>query len=95
MRIYIIHSPRFTENYIDRIIQTEKELIKDGHHVMNPLPDQMQGIGELELHKMYASKIKDCDAVFAMEGWDKTDIGNCEMSEAIILRKTITFEQKV
>ena len=36
-----------------------------------------------------------CDVVYAMEGWDRTDIGNAEMAEAMVRRKIITFEQKV
>lgn len=95
MRIYIIHSPNSTENYIDNVLSTEQKLIKSGENVVNPLPDQIKAISNEELHNMYASKIEQCDAVYAMENWDKTVLGNAEMAQAMSLRKTIMFEQKV
>lgn len=95
MRIYIIHSPSNTENYIDNVLATEQKLIKSGDHVVNPLPNQVKEISNEDLHNMYASKIEQCDAVYAMEGWDKTDWGNAAMVEAMLLRKTIMFEQRV
>ena len=95
MRIYIIHSPSNTENYIDNVLATEQKLIKRGEHIVNPLPDQVKEISNEELHNMYSRKIEQCDAVYAMENWDKTDQGNAAIAEAMLLRKTIMFEQKV
>lgn len=95
MRIYIIHSPSTSENYIDKTLSAEQYLIEQGHHVMNPMPDQQNSISNKELHDMYGHKIRDCEAAYAMEGWDKTDIGNAEMAELMIHRKTIMFEQQV
>lgn len=95
MRIYIIHSPSNTENYIDNVLATEQKLIKGGDHVVNPLPDQVKAISNEDLHNMYASKMETCDAVYAMDGWDKTDQGNAAMADAMILRKTIMFEQRI
>lgn len=93
--IYIIHSPSNSENYIDRILATEHKLIKEGYTIMNPLPDQHTHISNESLHAMYGHKMRDCDVAYAMEGWDRTRIGNAEMAEIIIHRKIITFEQKV
>lgn len=93
--IYIIHSPSNSENYIDRILATEHALMKERHTIMNPLPDQHTHICNESLHAMYGHKMRDCDVAYAMEGWDRTRIGNAEMAEIIIHRKIITFEQKV
>jgi len=94
MRIYIIHSSDKEENYIDRILQTEQKLIEEGHRVMNPLPDQHNNISNKSLHEMYGHKIRDCDEVFVMDGYNKANvIGNAEFSEAMIHKKTIRFEQ--
>lgn len=92
MRVYIIHSPGNLENYIDNILAVEQKLIEEGHHIVNPLPDETD-ISEKELHEMYRAKIALCDRVYAMEHWDKSAYGNPEMAEAMKLRKTITFEQ--
>ena len=95
MRVYIIRSSDKEENYIDRTIQTEQKLIEEGHHVMNPLPDQNQHVGNEALKRIYGNLIPYCDMVFAMDGWDKTikNTGDWEMAEAMKNRKTIVFEQ--
>lgn len=96
MRVYIIHPDSKSENYIDKVLVTEQMLIKEGHHVVNPYPDQkMTVLSNEEMYQMYANKIEYADMVYAMEGWDKPVTGNKAMSKAMILRKTIRFEQKV
>ena len=93
MRIYIIHPSSDSENYIDKTLSVEKTLIEKGNHILNPLPDQGKHINDRELHFMYGHKMRDCDAAFAMDGWSKTEIGNAEMAELMIHKKTIIFEQ--
>lgn len=93
MRIYIIHSPSNSENYIDRVLATERKLIDEGHHILNPLPEQEKLISDKEMHFMYGYKMRDCDVAYAMDGWSKSEIGNAEMAEMMICKKTITFEQ--
>lgn len=92
MRVYIIHAPNNSENYIDRVLTTEKKLIAQGHHIVNPLPDRTD-IRPKELHEMYKGKIVLCDYVYAMDGWDKSAFGNLEMAKTMIHKKTICFEQ--
>ena len=93
MRIYIIHSPENTENYIERIKSAEEALIELGHHILNPLPEELPEISNEILCKIYGEKIIKCDAVFAMLDWDKSDTSNKEMARAHIMKKIITFEQ--
>ena len=93
--IYIIHSPSNSENYIDRTLATEHKLMKEGHCIVNPLPDQHGHISNEELHAMYGHKMRDCDVAYCMEGWDKHVMGNYELAEVIIHRKIIAFEQQV
>ena len=96
MRVYIIHPDSKSENYIDKVLATEQMLHNEGHHVVNPYPDQDKVIvSNVEMHEMYSNKIELADMVYAMEGWDKSVTGNKAMSKAKILRKTIRFEQKV
>ena len=93
MRIYIIHSPSTSENYIDNVLSLEDKIIGNGDHVMNPLPDQVKGIGNKELYEMYKHKIKDSDKVLAMKDWSKSSTGNPEMAEALIHSVDIIFEK--
>lgn len=92
MRIYIIHPSDKEKNYIDRILSAEQKLIEEGHHILNPLPDDDSLIGNKDLHLMYMHKMRDCDAAYVMDGW-KSDIGNAELAEMMILKKTIMFEK--
>ena len=83
MRIYIIHSPSKSENYIDNVLSLEQEIIKIGDEVMNPLPDHPGDIGNKGLYEMYKDKIKDSDFVVVMPDWSKSSTGNPEMAEAL------------
>lgn len=93
MRIYIIHSPSTSENYIDNVLSVEQKLIENGDHVMNPLPDQVKGVGNKELYEMYGHKIKDSDKVLVMKDWSKSSTGNPEMAEALMHSVDISFEK--
>lgn len=93
MRIYIIHPSDTEENYIDRIISAEQKLIEEGHHVLNPLPDDDSFISNKDLHLMYMHLICDCDAAYVMDGC-KSDIGSAELEEMTIRKKTIMFEKQ-
>lgn len=97
MRIYIIHSPKTSENYFERIRATEEMLLDAGHYVLNPLPENVEqeapDYDNADDFKENAPKINICDVVYAMEGYAKEDIGNKVMAEAMVLRKTIAFEQ--
>lgn len=83
MRIYIIHSPSTSENYIDNVLSLEQLIIQNGDSIMNPLPDQPSNIGNDALYEMYKDKIKDSDCVAAMDDWCKSSTGNPEMAEAL------------
>lgn len=95
MRAYIIHSSDKSDNYIDKVLATEKELKQKGYHIMNPLPDQNKHIGNEALNSIYGNLIPYCDIVYAMDGWDKppSHTGDKEMAEAMKTRRTIMFEQ--
>lgn len=93
MRIYIIHSPSTSENYIDNVLAVEQKIIENGDHVMNPLPDQVKNISNTKMFKMYKDKIKNSDMVFVMKGWSKSSTGNPEMAEAMIHSVNIEFEK--
>ena len=65
MRVYIIHSPSSSENYIDRTLQAEQKLTEGGDHVMNPLPDQNRHIGNEALNRKECREYIDIDCQFA------------------------------
>lgn len=97
MKIYIIHSPKSEENYFEHIRETEKRLTEYGHSVLNPLPE---GVEEKEpewdninFYRTYAPRINDCDMVYAMFGWEATNLSEHEIKEAMNLKKHIVFEQ--
>ena len=92
--VYIIHASDKEENYIDRTLQAEKKLMGEGHRVLNPLPDQQGHISNQKMHDMYGGRIRECDEVFVMDGYNKANvIGNAEFAEAMVHKKTIRFEQ--
>lgn len=98
MKIYIIHSPRDTKRYFDRIREAEKLLAEEGHLVLNPLPADVEvedpDFGNPDFFRLHGNKLNYCEAVFAMKDWCKSDIGNLEMAMAMEQLKTITFEQE-
>lgn len=94
-KIYIIHSPSNSENYIERTLAAEKKFMEEGHEIVNPMPDQMPAVDNESIHFIHGYKMRHCDMAYAMEGWDRTRVGNAEMAELMIHRKTITFEPKV
>lgn len=93
MRVYIIHSPSTSENYIDNVLSLEQRIIDNGDHVMNPLPDQATNIKNRELYEMYGEKIKNSDKVVAMKDWHKSSTGNPEMAETLKYSVDIKFEK--
>jgi len=92
MRIYIIHPEEKTLDYYEKIDAAEAKLLADEHHVVNPAPKDAT-FNNADLFRMYAPRLNTCDAVFAMNGWCKSDISNLEMANAMELKKIITFEQ--
>lgn len=94
MRIYIIHPEEKTPDYYKKITMAELKLLQEGHEVLNPSP-KTKTFDNVDLFRLYAAKLNECDAVFAMNRWGASEIGNLEMANAMQLRRTITFEQDV
>ena len=97
MRIYIIHSPKESGNYFERIRKTEEILTSFGNQIINPLPvdteEKDPDFDNPDFFRLHGNKITSCEMVFAMKDWCKSDIGNLEMSIAMEQLKTIAFEQ--
>ena len=94
MRIYIIHPIEKKRGYYKRIERAEAILSSEGHEIMNPAP-KGEKFNNADLFRKYGPKLNACDAVFCMDAWGTSEISNLEFSEAIVLRKTITFEQEM
>lgn len=95
MKIYIIHSPSTSENYIENVRLLERIIINGKDCVVNQLPDQVKDMGDKELYDMYKDKIKESNTVIAMKEWDKSVTGNPEMAEALKHSINIVFEKQL
>lgn len=97
MKIYIIPLPKKSADYFERIRAVEREQIHYGREILNPLPDDVETTNpdydNVDHFRAHAHKINLCDAVFAMNGYAKEELGNKAMAEAMVLKKTIMFEQ--
>lgn len=96
MKIYIIYPPKKTENYFEKIRTVEKKLELEGHQVLNPLPEDVEIINldydNVDHFRTHAHKINLCNAVLAMDGYAKEELGNKTMAEAMVLKKIILWE---
>lgn len=97
MKIYIIHSPKVSENYFEHIRIVEKKLENMGHSILNPLPsgteEKEPDWDNINFFRTYSARINDCDMVYAMLGWEETHLSEIEMKEAMKLKKHIVFER--
>ena len=97
MKIYIIHSPKTSENYFEHIRAVEQKLTEYGHSVLNPLPEGTEEKepewDNINFYRTYASRMDYCEMVYVMLGWEETHLSNLEMKEAVKLKKHIVFEQ--
>ncbi len=90
MIIYIAGPITGVENYQENFAKVERELIKEGHKVLNPatLP---QGMGDLKKYmQICLPMIEAADAVVMLPGWEKSLGANREYGYALGLCKTVT-----
>ncbi len=96
MKVYIIYPPKKTQSYFERIRAVEKRIAEMGSIVTNPLPEEVESTNpdydNVDHFRAHAHKIDLSDAVLAMDGYAKEDLGNKAMAEAMVLKKVIFWE---
>lgn len=96
MKFYIIYPPKKSENYFERIRAVEKRVAEMGSIVINPLPEDVEttnpAYDNVDHFRAHAHKINLSDAVLAMDGYAKEELGNKAMAEAMVLKKIIFWE---
>ena len=86
MRIYISGPITGTEDYLERFSKVEEKLKEEGHSVMNPaaiismMPKDMT---YEECMDMCIAMLDMCDAIYMMEGWEKSCGANREYGYAL------------
>lgn len=92
MRIYIIGEKRTEEQY-EKLERTLKE---EGHEVVNILKvlKQIPNWTYKEREKIGHALIEMSDAVFAEQGWKKSEVAKEEVLYALSQNVNITFEVK-
>lgn len=94
-RIYISGSITGTDDYMERFAKAEKYLIKQGYSVVNPAKVNAQLPEDTtyeEYMKMCFCMIDMCDAIYMLNGWNKSCGANRELGYAMAKDKTIIFE---
>lgn len=95
MKIYISGAISGTDDYMERFQKVEDRLLGDGECVVNParLNANLPSIFTYEDYmKLDLTMIELCDAIYMMNGWEKSCGANREYGYALALGKMILFE---
>lgn len=95
MRVYISGPITGTEDYIERFAKAKAALQADGNSVINPA-----ALGEVlpadathaEYMELCLPLVKMADAIFMMNGYEKSKGARMELECAIANKKTVRFE---
>lgn len=90
MKIYIAGPITNDPNYKERFAKAEKKLIAKGHAVINPVKNL--GFTYKEYIDMGLCELMRCDAIYLLEGFDKSDGAMLEYGYAITTKMQIMTE---
>lgn len=97
MRVYISGAITGTDDYMERFKETEDRLAKEGMSVINParINSNMPEDTTYEEYMSVAFCLLDmCDAIYMMNGWQKSCGANREYGYALASDKMIMHENR-
>ena len=95
MKIYISGAITGTDDYMELFAKAEKELTEQGYSVVNPAKVNAQlpeDTSYEEYMKMCFCMLDICEAIFMIQGWDKSCGANREYGYAMAKDKIIMYE---
>ena len=91
MKIYIAGAITNNPNYEKQFMEAENRLLEQGHAVINPVKNL--GFEYKEYIDMGLNELMRCDAIYLMEGWEKSSGANLEYNYAITVGLQV-FEER-
>ncbi|MDD6275498.1 MAG: DUF4406 domain-containing protein [Clostridia bacterium] len=90
MKIYIAGKITGNPNYKEQFAAAEKRLTEKGHAVINPVKNL--GFSYKDYIDMGLCELMKCDAIYMLNGWDKSPGAILEMHYALTAEIKIIFE---
>lgn len=87
MKIYIAGAITGNPNYLEQFAAAEAKLIGEGHAVLNPVRNL--GFSYKEYIDMGLNDLMRCDAIYLLNGWEKSNGANLEYLYASTVGLTI------
>ena len=87
MKIYIAGAITGNPNYLEQFTAAEAKLIGEGHAVLNPVRNL--GFSYKEYIDMGLNDLMRCDAIYLLNGWEKSNGANLEYLYASTVGLTI------
>ena len=91
MKIYIAGAITNNPNYEKQFSEAENRLLEQGHAVINPVKNL--GFDYKEYIDMGLNELMRCDAIYLMEGWEKSSGANLEYNYAVTVGLQV-FEER-
>lgn len=96
MRVYISGGITGVPDYKERFSEAEKELKEKGHEVISPakVSDVLPSMDYEEYMSVDLLLLSMCDAIYMLEGWEKSTGANREYCYAVEKCKMVIEEQE-